>query len=155
MLSLSIFFVGAQKGDESFITKGYKNWKNATGMNGRLIRHSQSQKHVKACAAWADFKQNQQSQTSIASSLSQERREQIRKNRHYVMTIIELLQYCATQEIALRGHREGVNSTNKGNFLEFVDIISKHDSIVRDRLQFVQKMQYIPHMAFRMKSCKV
>ena len=79
------------------------------------------------------------SQTSIASTLSQERREQIRKKRHYMMTIIELLLYCASQEIALRGHTEGVDSRNKGHFLELVDIISNHDSIVKDRVQFGPK----------------
>ena len=146
------FSCGVQRGDQPFITTGYKNWKNATGMSGRLIRHSQSQRHINACAAWADFKQNQQSQTSIVSTLSQERREQIRKNWHYMMTIIELLLYCASQEIALRGHREGVDSRNKGNFLELIDVISNHDSIVKDRIQFGPKMLCIPHMAFMMKS---
>ena len=128
------FFSGVQKGDDCFITTGYRNWKNATGMSGRLMKHTQSQRHINASAAWGDFKRNQQSQTSIASTLRQERRQQIQENRHYMKTIIELLLYCALQEISLRGHREGVNSRNKGNFLELVDIVSNHDSVVKNRL---------------------
>ena len=127
-------FSGVQKGDDCFITTGYRNWKNATGMCGRLMKHTQSQRHINASAAWGDFKRNQQSQTSIASTLRQERRQQIQENRNYMKTIIELLLYCAFQEISLRGHREGVNSRNKGNFLELVDIVSNHDSVVKNRL---------------------
>uniref|UniRef100_A0A1X7VAA5 DUF4371 domain-containing protein n=1 Tax=Amphimedon queenslandica TaxID=400682 RepID=A0A1X7VAA5_AMPQE len=40
---------------------------------------------------------------------------------------------CATQEIALRGHRE-VASKNKGNFLTILGLVGKHDSIVASRL---------------------
>ncbi|MCH9717061.1 MAG: DUF4371 domain-containing protein [Gammaproteobacteria bacterium] len=114
---------------------GYRNWKNATGMSGRLVKHSQSQRHINALASWSDFKRNQQSQTSVTSSLSQVRREQIQQNRHYLKTIIEVILYCAFQEISLRGHREGENSQNRGNFLELVSMISNHDSIVSNKLR--------------------
>ena len=72
--------------------------------------------------------------TSVASRLDTARREQIQKNRHYLETVIRALMFCATQEIALRGHREGVSSINKGNFLELIDLLALYDPIVRDRL---------------------
>ena len=54
--------------------------------------------------------------------------------------------YCATQEIALRGHRETTLSKNKGNFLELVDLLAKHDSIIHDRLtNGPQNAQYTSH----------
>ena len=129
------FSTCVRREDDCFITTGYRNWKNATGMSGRLMKHSKSQRHITASAAWADFKRNQQSQTSISSSLSQVCRKQIQNNRHYINTIIEVLLFCALQEIPLRGHREGENSRNKGNFLELIDIISNHDSVVKNKLQ--------------------
>ncbi len=125
------FYTGVQRGDECFVTTGYRNWKNGTGMTGRLIKHSKSQRHITATAAWANFTHNLQSQTLISSILS---RQQIQDNRHYINTIIEVLLYCALQELPLRGHRKGENSINKGNFLELIDVISNHDTVVKNKL---------------------
>lgn len=129
------FSTGVQKGDECFISTGYRNWKKATGMSGRLRKHTLSQRHGNAFAAWSDYLRNQQSQTSIASSLNQVRKEQIQHNRHYMKTVIEILMYCALHEVALRGHREGVDARNRGKFLGLLDMIIKHDLVVKNRLQ--------------------
>ena len=37
--------------------------------------------------------------------------------------------------MALRGHREGEDSHNPGNFLKILELIGNHDSIVREKLQ--------------------
>ena len=48
--------------------------------------------------------------------------------------IIEVLMFCAFQkEIALRGHRE-VDSKNSCNFLELLDLVSNHDSVLKTKL---------------------
>ena len=41
---------------------------------------------------------------------------------------------CSNQEIALRGHRENDASTNKGNFIEILNLVAKHDEVVSSRL---------------------
>ncbi|XP_011407407.1 PREDICTED: zinc finger MYM-type protein 1-like [Amphimedon queenslandica] len=128
------FSAGIHKSDECFISIGYRNWKNATGRTGRLVKHSLSQRHLNAAAAWADFENNQQSQHSIRSTLSQAWKDQIQNNRHYLMTIVQILLYCAFQEIALRGHREGEDSQNRGNFLKLIDLVSRHDSVVKNKI---------------------
>ena len=43
--------------------------------------------------------------------------------------------YCAVHEIALCGHRESVDSRNKGNFLGLLDMISNHDTAVKNKVQ--------------------
>uniref|UniRef100_A0A1X7VGN3 Uncharacterized protein n=1 Tax=Amphimedon queenslandica TaxID=400682 RepID=A0A1X7VGN3_AMPQE len=52
--------------------------------------------------------------------------EQISRNSHYIKSILEVLLFCATQEIALRGHRE-VASKNKGNFLTIPSSIKQNE----------------------------
>ena len=102
-----------------YLKTGYKYWKHATGTTGRLARlakHNNSLKHKEAMASWIDFQDNQRKQKSVASSL---RKQQISNNRHYLKTIVELLVFCASQEIGLRVHREQ-ESVNKGNFLELL-----------------------------------
>lgn len=49
-------------------------------------------------------------------------------------TVLHILKFCSFQEIALRGHKEVESATNKGNFLELLDLISEHDPVVKARL---------------------
>ena len=42
---------------------------------------------------------------------------------------------CSHQEIALRGHREGEASRNRGNFLEILNLIAIHDPVINERLK--------------------
>ena len=56
------------------------------------------------------------------------------KNRHYVKSVAEVLLLCSRQEIALRGHRESIESQNRGNFLELLTLVAKHDPIVQERI---------------------
>ena len=66
--------------------------------------------------------------------LDSTRRLEIEKNRHYLKTIAEILLLCGRQDLALRGHHESQSSSNRGNFLEILQIISRHDKIVEDRM---------------------
>ena len=84
---------------------------------------------------WAQFKVSVSSGISVASTLDNARSQQITKNRHYLKAIIRALMYCSTQDIGLRGHREGELSRNKGNFQELVDLIAIYDPVVDDRLR--------------------
>ena len=57
------------------------------------------------------------------------------QNRYYIKTLAEVILFCAKQEIALRGHDESEESENKGNFLELIDVISRHDDKFAARLR--------------------
>ena len=46
-------------------------------------------------------------------------------------TILEILLFCGHQEI---GHREGRDSSNRGNFLELPQLVGKHDVVIQRRL---------------------
>ena len=58
----------------------------------------------------------------------------ISKNHHYVRSVAKVLLLFNRQEIALRGHRESVESNNRSNFLEFLNLVAKNDPIVQERL---------------------
>ena len=64
-----------------------------------------------------------------------ENRKKIIDNQKYIKTIGEILCLTATQNIAQRGHRESSDSENRGNFLEILGLVSKHDQLVRKRLE--------------------
>ena len=49
--------------------------------------------------------------------------------------IAEVILLCSRLEIALRGHDESSVSLNKGNFREIMQLVAKHDPIVKQRLE--------------------
>ncbi len=128
------FFSMGSRVEESFVNVGFRDWKHATGTTGGFIKHDTSVRHKNATASWKDFKANQRNHTSIASSLDNSRRKLVLHNRHYLKTIIEVLVFCASQEIGFRGHRD-VNSMNRGNFLELLELVAKHDPVVRAHMK--------------------
>ena len=142
------FALGSGRAEDTFTTIGYKDWKHATGKNGALIKHDSSITHQAAMSSWCAYKANVQSGTSVVTMLDDVRREQIDKNRYYLKAVIDVLLYCAKQEIALRGHRESLSaqSSNRGKFLELMELLAKYDSVIHDRLNNGPKnAQYMSH----------
>ena len=126
-------FFSLGSANDIFVKTGYRDWKHCTGKTGGLEKHINSMKHKEALASWSDFKVNQQKHTSVASALDSRRKEQVSHNRYYLKTVIELLLFCASQEIGFRGHRE-LKALNRGNFLELLHLISRHDPAIQARL---------------------
>ncbi len=71
---------------------------------------------------------------TVADQLGNARAEQVKSNRHYIKTIAEVLLLCARQDIGLRGHRESVESLNRGNFIEILMLVAKHNDLVEHHI---------------------
>ena len=84
--------------DKAFITTGFHDWKHATGSKGMLLSHNNCLSHKQAVVAWEQFKATSTT-GSVAEQLGSNRAEQIRKNRHYIKTVAEVLLLCSKQEI--------------------------------------------------------
>ena len=125
---------GRSRPESAFTTTGFRNWKKATGKDGVLNRHASSVAHKQAEIAWHQYKCNSEQGTSISDRLSSARSVTITQNRHYLISILKILLVCGKQDIALRGHREGSDSSNRGNFLELLHLVGTHDSVVQQRL---------------------
>jgi len=77
--------------------------------------------------------------SSIIDILGEARQEQVQNNRHYLKTSCEIILLCSNQEIALRGHRENEASANKGNFIEILNLVARHDEVVSGQLSHLPK----------------
>lgn len=128
-------FFSTSHHDNPFTSTGFSNWKQAhSGETSKLEKHDKSENHQHAECARNKYKRTQAQGTCIASVLSSERKEQIRKNRCYMKAVLHSLKFCSFQEIALRGHRE-VESKNRGIYVELLHLIGQYDTIVSERLQ--------------------
>ena len=74
-------------------------------------------------------------QTSVGTLISDAFTIKVRENRMYVGQIIEILRFTAVQGIAQRGNDETKDSENRGNFLELLQLISKNNPIVENKLK--------------------
>ncbi len=125
--------VHSSRPEKTFSSLGFRDWKHATGQKGILVSHNNSLSHKQAVVAWEQFKLSQD-HGLVAEQLGSNRAQQISKNRHYIKSIAEVLLLCSKQEISFRGHDESDSSLNKGNLLEILGVLAKHDPIIEDRL---------------------
>ncbi|XP_011403202.1 PREDICTED: uncharacterized protein LOC100633168 [Amphimedon queenslandica] len=132
--SCCLFCHASNKAEDCFVTLGFRDWKHASRKGRAFAKHDTSKSHQEALMNWNQFKVTVATGSSIATRLDSARKEQIKKNRHYLIAIIHSLMYCASQEIALRGHRETPSVSNQGNFLELVKLLAMYDPIIHDRL---------------------
>ncbi|KAI6659732.1 Zinc finger MYM-type protein 1-like [Oopsacas minuta] len=88
---------------------------------------------------WADWKINEHFGTSVDHRLETGRRERINLDEQYLKTFAEVLLLCSRTEISLRGHDESIESNNRGNFLEILDVVADHDTLVKKRMEMGQK----------------
>ena len=73
--------------------------------------------------------------TPYLSSLGLLGLNKLHKNRHYIQILAEIILLCSQQQIALRGHQEGEESMNKGNYVEILNLIALHDPVINERLK--------------------
>ena len=129
------FATGSGRVDETFVLSRYHDWKHALGRKGALQKHDNSAVHKDAVIAMTSYKQMQKSNSSVADMVGTARLDYVAKNVHYVKSIAENNLLCSQQNIGLRGHRESEESMNKGNFLEILDLVTRHDQTISEKLK--------------------
>ena len=125
-----------------FTVSGYRQWKKATEKDSGFAQHERSDYHNSAFCAWKDFRSYIETGKAIDVALVSAHDKQVQENRHYIKQVAKVLCLTARQKIAQRGHREDIENTNRGNFLEILDFISEHDDIVKQRLTGLHRIKY-------------
>ncbi|KAI6653043.1 Zinc finger MYM-type protein 1-like [Oopsacas minuta] len=123
----------------SFTKLGFNDWKHAVGKDGIISCHAAAKSHIDTMQSWVDWKINEHFGTSVDHRLETSRRERINLDKHYLKTVAEVLLLCSRTEISLRGHDESIESNNRGNFLEILDVVANHDTLVKKRMEMGQK----------------
>ena len=128
------FNPGSTRPEPVFVSKGFQSWKYAIGKTGALFRHANCHSHTQAQIPWGQYKVNSKQGTTISGRMNSNRPVTISNNWYYIKTIAEVLLLCGRQELGLRGHREGSESVNPGNFLEILHLVAQHDPLVKCRI---------------------
>lgn len=120
--------------ETAFVSSGYRQWKKATEKDAGFSQHEKSDFHRYSMCAWKDFQEHIDRGNTIAQSLTSAHDKLVAENRHYIKEVAKVLCLTARQKIAQRGHHEGPDSMNRGNFLEIMELISEKDPITNVRL---------------------
>lgn len=141
---------GRYHASQEWSAKGVSDWRKATGKDGKIKKHEQSEAHKTACHQMAMLVQS--SHRTIKEILSAEhsiaeerRRKKVAANRVVLKRLTEIIVLLAKQNISFRGHREGDGSGNRGNFLEIVNHQAKYDEILRKHLETAPKNAVYTH----------
>uniref|UniRef100_A0A3Q1H4Y5 TTF-type domain-containing protein n=1 Tax=Acanthochromis polyacanthus TaxID=80966 RepID=A0A3Q1H4Y5_9TELE len=121
---------------------GFSHWKKAMYKDGGFKVHEKSEGHVNAMFAWGEHKKAILTDSSKRDALNEAYNKKVQENRKYIKTVAEVLLLTATQNIAQRGHRETEEVDNRGNFLEILEMIAKHDPVVQKKMKGKQNAKY-------------
>ena len=118
--SCRLFLSSSGYADTTFTTEGCNKWKK---IGEKLKKHAESDAHKESMAKWMAYKQTKSSST-VADQLASHRASTVAANRMYISTLSQVAVLCARQGIPLRGHDESSTSSNKGNYVEILELIA-------------------------------
>lgn len=133
-------FAASAYADNLFTERGFRNWKTATGKDGKLGKHAESKSHVDAMIMWQQYRVSLVS-GSVFAQQSAANKAWVDSNRKYLMRILDALMYLAQQGLAFRGDDETEDSLNRGNFQELLSLLSSVD------VEFHEKCKSMPSNA--------
>jgi Domain of unknown function (DUF4371) len=127
------------KSDKSFTVDGFECWKNGVG---KFNKHQSTLSHKLACETLANARKIRLSNETVLNQIDRCSDKQSEENRLYLVEIIRTIVFLAKQGLALRGHREDDESSNRGNFLELLDLRCIDNEIIRRN---VRSLKYTDH----------
>ncbi|CAF3249806.1 unnamed protein product [Rotaria sp. Silwood2] len=130
---------GEHKFDAGFTINGFNIWKNGTL---RLNEHQATYSHKESFERWKTTVQNHNNNTDVLILLDQQNSKQATENRAYLKELIRTAHFLARQGVSFRGHRENVDSKNRGNFLEILELRSSDNELIRRKKEEINFTEY-------------
>ncbi|CAO2589067.1 Zinc finger MYM-type protein 1 [Lemmus lemmus] len=100
---------------ESFATQGTADWEKTLE---KFRKHEESEVHLKSLQFWKEY----QFRDKVPHDGSSVYSEPIEGNRRFLKLVIESILFLGKQCLLLKGNDQSIPSTNKGNFLELLEI---------------------------------
>ncbi|XP_035205067.1 zinc finger MYM-type protein 1-like [Stegodyphus dumicola] len=129
-----LLFVVIEKDKNIWTKQGYSD---LNPLHEAAKKHEKTQSHINAVillktfgTARIDLMLDQQKASSIV-----QHNEKVTRNKNILKRLIDVVCYLAKQEDAFCGHNENITSLNRGNYIEFITLISKYDDLLATHLR--------------------
>ena len=119
----------------SKLMTGFKDWWK---MNPKVRDHEKSEDHLSHFEKWKLLDTRLRLNKTIDSETISLMESKKKKWRDYLYRLLDITLYLAKQNLPFRGHREHDSTSNKGNFLEMVEMLSKYDPVLKEHLMDIK-----------------
>ncbi|XP_065664834.1 uncharacterized protein LOC136086465 [Hydra vulgaris] len=114
--------------DNVFVKNGFYNWKKA---KQTIFGHENSKEHIQCMIKWIEFiKQNTHVDEYMVS--------QIKMEFNYwsaiLNRIVAVIRFLAGRGLAFRGRNEVIGSSNNGNYLGMLELLTQFDPVLKQRI---------------------
>ncbi|XP_022162586.1 zinc finger MYM-type protein 1-like, partial [Myzus persicae] len=124
-------FGTSSNSEEVFTKSGFKDWKK---ISEKLNKHSKSSYHLFSLAKYKDY-QNTKKTGNVHVQMSNAYKEEVEKNRKYMLMIIDAVLFLAHQGLSFRGHTENKESLNQGNFKEICGMLATYNPSFASKME--------------------
>ncbi|XP_043476438.1 zinc finger MYM-type protein 1-like [Leptopilina heterotoma] len=121
-------FASSDETESLFVSGFFKWWK----LNPKVVQHENSEEHLGNLEKWKLFETGLKLENTIDSELLKNMVSEKKKWRNILTRLLDITLFLSKQNLAFRGHDESENSTNRGNFLEMVKLLSKYDAVLKE-----------------------
>ena len=124
-----VFNCGASK-EDTFTTTGYCDWKHALGDRAKgFLKHEGSVAHIVAMTNWKELQNRTKGDREISTMLSS---DMLERNRYYVKSVVEVVQFIALNELAFRGTYDADVREEQGLFSKLFQFAMNKDSKLKE-----------------------
>ncbi|GFX21159.1 uncharacterized protein TNCV_4367381 [Trichonephila clavipes] len=95
----------------------------------KIEEHENSIIHIQACRTYDIWKQNKTVDSLLKCSF-----KEVNKVSQILRRIIDVTMTLAMYNLPFRGHRENRDSTQRGHFLNIIDLLAKYDPLLKVHL---------------------
>ncbi|XP_027842408.2 zinc finger MYM-type protein 1-like [Aphis gossypii] len=126
----------------SLTTNGNNDWKNISNI---LNRHETSTSHKKAYQNWKELETRCKRGKTIDNINEANLKIETEHWKNILRRIIELIKTLSSQNLAFRGKSDKLNSPNNGNFLKFIEFLSKFDPVMKEHIRRISSQEIHCH----------
>ncbi|CAI6362922.1 unnamed protein product [Macrosiphum euphorbiae] len=126
----------------SLTTNGNNDWKNISNI---LNRHETSNSHKKAYQNWKELETRCKRGKTINNINEANLKIETEHWKNVLKRIIELIKTLSSQNLAFRGKSDKLNTSNNGNFLKFIEFLSKFDPVMKEHIRRISSQEIHCH----------
>uniref|UniRef100_A0A3B3R0H2 DUF4371 domain-containing protein n=1 Tax=Paramormyrops kingsleyae TaxID=1676925 RepID=A0A3B3R0H2_9TELE len=121
--------------DSPFAREGFVDWKH---LRQACEKHQMNKPHSISLDKFQGYRANQTAgRGNVLNQMNRDAMDYsfIERNQDHLKVVLDIVLFCAKQDIPLRGHRENEDALNKGNFIELFKFMCKYDPQIQNRLE--------------------
>ena len=111
----------------SKMTSGFNDWKHSHEM---LLSHENSKQHLDAMAALCALK----SSCQIDSGLVKLYKSEVQYWQQVIRRMVSVVKFICVRGLAFRGKNEQIGSSNNGNYLGILELLSGYDTFLAEHI---------------------